>query len=89
MTYFCDHGSLSFEEKILFDMQNILIKKPIVTQSICGTLQDLEIIFSNILDIYEFTANLLSSVEEQMEVAAENETLTVGICFLDMAEVET
>lgn len=57
--------------------------------SICGILQDLEIIFSNILDIYEFTANLLSSVEEQMEVAAENETLTVGICFLDMAEVET
>lgn len=52
-------------------------------------MQDLEIIFSNILDIYEFTANLLSSVEEQMEVAAENETLTVGICFLDMAEVET
>ena len=52
-------------------------------------LQDLEIIFSNILDIYEFTANLLSSVEEQMEVAAESETLTVGICFLDMAEVKT
>lgn len=52
------------------------------------TSKDLEIIFSNILDIYEFTANLLSSVEEQMEVAAENETLTVGICFLDMAEEE-
>lgn len=51
-------------------------------------LQDLEIIFSNILDIYEFTANLLSSVEEQVEVAAESETLTVGICFLDMAEVK-
>ena len=44
-------------------------------------------IFSNILDIYNFTANMLSSVEEQVEVAAENETPTVGICFQDIAEV--
>ena len=44
-------------------------------------------IFSNILDIYEFTANLLSSVEEQGELASENEKAQVGICFLDMAEV--
>ena len=46
-------------------------------------------IFSNILDIYNFTANMLSSVEEQVEVAAENETPTVGICFQDIAEVIT
>jgi len=49
--------------------------------------QDLENIFSNILDIYQFTAKLLSSVEEQLEVAAENETPQVGICFQDLAEV--
>ena len=30
---------------------------------------------------------MLSSVEEQVEVAAENETPTVGICFQDIAEV--
>ena len=46
-------------------------------------------IFSNILDIYNFTAKMLSSVEEQVEVAAENETPTVGICFQDIAEVIT
>ena len=46
-------------------------------------------IFSNILDIYNFTAKMLSSVEEQVEVAAENETPTVGICFQDIAEVTT
>ena len=51
--------------------------------------QDLEVIFSNILDIYNFTAKMLSSVEEQVEVAAENETPTVGICFQDIAEVIT
>jgi len=50
-------------------------------------LQDLENIFSNIPEIYQFTAKLLSYVEEQLEVAAENETPTVGICFQDLAEV--
>ena len=49
--------------------------------------KDLDVIFSNILDIYKFTANMLSSVEEQVEVAAEKETPTVGICFQDIAEV--
>ena len=44
-------------------------------------------IFSNILDIYEFTAKLLSSVEEQVEVAQDNEVPLVGTCFEDLAEV--
>ncbi|KAK3580871.1 hypothetical protein CHS0354_032932 [Potamilus streckersoni] len=48
--------------------------------------KDLEVIFSNITDVYTFTANLLASVEEQVEIAAENEAPTVGICFQDMAE---
>ncbi|XP_063427477.1 son of sevenless homolog 2-like [Mytilus trossulus] len=52
------------------------------------TSKDLDVIFSNILDIYEFTANLLSSVEEQVELAAENAKPEVGICFQDMAEAE-
>ena len=51
------------------------------------TSKDLDVIFSNILDIYEFTANLLSSVEEQVELA-ENAKPLVGICFQDMAEEE-
>lgn len=50
--------------------------------------KDLENIFSNILDIHQFTAKLLSYVEEQVEVAAEDETPTVGICFQDLAEGE-
>ena len=44
-------------------------------------------IFSNIQDIYQFTAKLLSSVEEQVEVAQENEPPLVGSCFEDLAEV--
>lgn len=50
--------------------------------------KDLDVIFSNILDIYTFTSNMLGSVEEQVEVAAENETPMVGICFQDIAEGE-
>ncbi|XP_076464153.1 son of sevenless homolog 1-like [Babylonia areolata] len=50
--------------------------------------KDLEVIFSNILDIYEVTAKLLSSVEEQMEVAQDNELPQVGVCFEDLAEGE-
>ncbi|KAL5007967.1 hypothetical protein ScPMuIL_013548 [Solemya velum] len=50
--------------------------------------KDLEVIFSNILDVYEFTAKLVSSVEDQVEVAAEKETPTVGICLQDVAEEE-
>lgn len=50
--------------------------------------KDLDVIFSNILDIYEFTAKLLSSVEEQVEVCQDNEVPLVGTCFEDLAEGE-
>jgi hypothetical protein len=49
--------------------------------------KDLEVIFSNILEVYEFTAMMLASVEEQVELAEENRVPSVGICFQDMAEV--
>ena len=44
-------------------------------------------LFSNIKDILECGANLLSSIEDQMEIAEENEVPTVGISFVEMAEV--
>lgn len=50
--------------------------------------KDLDVIFSNILDIYEFTAKLLSSVEEQVEMAQDSELPLVGTCFEDLAEGE-
>ncbi|XP_025106105.1 son of sevenless homolog 2-like [Pomacea canaliculata] len=50
--------------------------------------KDLDVIFSNILDIYEFTAKLLGSVEEQVEVAQDDELPLVGTCFEDLAEGE-
>ncbi|XP_059162267.1 son of sevenless homolog 2-like [Physella acuta] len=49
--------------------------------------KDLEVIFSNILDIYDFTAKLLSSVEDQVEMA-QGEAPLVGTCFTDLTEGE-
>ena len=44
-------------------------------------------IFSNVLDIYDFTAKLLSSVEDQVEMA-QDEVPLVGTCFTDLTEVK-
>ncbi|GFO27436.1 son of sevenless, partial [Plakobranchus ocellatus] len=49
--------------------------------------KDLEVIFSNVVDIYDFTAKLLSSVEDQVEMA-QDEVPLVGTCFTDLAENE-
>lgn len=50
--------------------------------------REMEMLFSNIKDITECGANLLSSIEDQMEIAEENEVPTVGISFVEMAEEE-
>jgi son of sevenless-like protein len=49
---------------------------------------ELDIIFGNILDIEEVTLNLLSSLEDSVEMTEENRNLAVGSCFLEFAEVE-
>lgn len=49
--------------------------------------RELEIIFSNIMEIYDFSVNLLGSLEDTMEVTEENEAPDIGICFEELAEV--
>ncbi len=51
------------------------------------TLQDLEVIFSNIIDIAEFTANLLSSLEDALELSEQQTGPSVGNCMEELAEV--
>uniref|UniRef100_A0A0P4W486 Ras-GEF domain-containing protein n=1 Tax=Scylla olivacea TaxID=85551 RepID=A0A0P4W486_SCYOL len=48
--------------------------------------RELEIIFSNITEIYDFSVNLLGSLEDTMEVTEENESPAIGICFEEQAE---
>lgn len=49
--------------------------------------KELEAIFSNINEIYDFSVNLLGSLEDTMEVTQENESPAIGICFEELAEV--
>lgn len=52
--------------------------------------QDLDVIFSNIIDIQELTANLLNSLEETQEVnemTEKDSKLTIGTCFDELLEV--
>lgn len=49
---------------------------------------ELEMLFSNIMDIYETTVNLLGSLEDIMEITEEKQTPTVGSCFEELAEAE-
>lgn len=65
-----------FKSYIVFLYYNITDSNP----------QDLDVIFSNILDIYDCTAKLLRSVEDQVEMAQEGEMPVVGTCFADLTE---
>ncbi|XP_051162718.1 protein son of sevenless isoform X1 [Leptopilina boulardi] len=47
---------------------------------------EIEILFSNIMDIYEMTVTLLGSLEDIMEITEEKQTPTVGSCFEELAE---
>lgn len=51
--------------------------------------QDVEVIFSNILDIHELTVKLLGLIEDAVEMTADGSPHPlVGSCFEDLAEVQ-
>ena len=49
--------------------------------------QDLENIFSNILEVHELTCNVLSQLEDTIEMTEDNEIPLVGTCIEELAEV--
>lgn len=52
------------------------------------SLQDVEVVFSNILDIHELTVKLLGLIEDAVEMTADGSPHPlVGSCFEDLAEV--
>lgn len=54
----------------------------------CVVMQDVEMIFSNILDIHELTVKLLGLIEDAVEMTADGSPHPlVGSCFEDLAEV--
>ncbi|XP_065353611.1 protein son of sevenless-like [Cloeon dipterum] len=48
--------------------------------------KDLDMIFSEIMDIYEVTVILLGSLEDMVEISEENQVPAVGSCFEELAE---
>ncbi|KAB7496925.1 Son of sevenless-like protein 2 [Armadillidium nasatum] len=48
--------------------------------------RELDFIFSNINEIYEFSVNLLGSLEDTLEVTKEEELPDIGTCFEELAE---
>lgn len=50
--------------------------------------REIEPIFSNIIDIYEVTVTLLSSLEDVIEMSQEQSPPCVGSCFEELAEAE-
>lgn len=62
------------------------------SQPVLITEKDVEVIFSNIIDIFEFSASLLSSVEDALEVGGSSSgegssSSAIGICFEEMSEL--
>ncbi len=47
----------------------------------------MEVIFGSIIDVQELTFNLLSNLEEVLDVTSSNESPYIGYCFEDLAEV--
>lgn len=47
----------------------------------------MDVIFSNILEIYDFSVTLLGTFEDALEMAEENRNPSIGACYEELAEV--
>lgn len=47
----------------------------------CASFQELDPIFSNIMDIYEVSVTLLGSLEDVIEMSQEQTPPCIGSCF--------
>ncbi len=77
---------LIHEEKQFIRDLNLIIK---VFRDPCVKVvsnKDLEKIFFNIDDIYDFSVNFLGSLEDALEVAEDSCPPAIGVCFEEMAE---
>ena len=53
-----------------------------------GSPQEIDAIFSNITDVTELTVNLISSLEDTLEMTEEGNVPIIGPCFEELAEAE-
>ncbi|GIY92459.1 son of sevenless homolog 2 [Caerostris extrusa] len=78
---------LIHEEKQYIRDLNMIIKvfrEPFV--EIFYKSKELDVIFSNILEIYDFSVSLLGTFEDALEMDEENRNPSIGTCYLELAE---
>ena len=77
------------EEKQYMRDLNLIIKvfKVQIERINQTTPRDIELIFSNLADVYECTATVLGQLEDTLEMADDGWHLSVGSCFEELAEV--
>lgn len=80
------HAVLPSRESRLFIPALLLLRQ--LDSLVCLFLQDVENIFSRIVDIHEVTVKLLGLIEDTVEMTDETSPHPlVGSCFEDLAEV--
>jgi len=53
-----------------------------------GTAEEIDVIFSNVMEVTELTVTLISSLEDTLEMTDETRMPAVGACFEELAEAE-
>ncbi|XP_014673942.1 PREDICTED: son of sevenless homolog 1-like [Priapulus caudatus] len=91
-----NRGSLTYEEVVkdmvheenqyIRDLNMIfkVFRKPFV--DMFPRSKDIDVIFSNIVDVHRVTVNFLGLLEDTLEMTEEKAVPTVGSCFEEMAE---
>lgn len=77
------------EKKYLRDLHMITkVFRDRLSKHQLATVQEVELIFSNINDLIELTLTLISSLEDNLEMTEEGKAPAVGTCFEELAEAE-
>lgn len=81
---------LIIDEKQYLRDQHMITKvfREILQKDSIGNQQEIDAIFSNIIEITELTVNLISSLEDTLEMTEEGNPPMVGPCFEELAEAE-
>ena len=77
------------EKQYLRDLNMITkVFRDLIQKPKLASAEELEAIFSNIIDVTELTMTLIGSVEDTLEMTEEDKVPAIGSCFEELAEAE-